>query len=276
MPEFSGPVRETRRPPFCFQTLDATAAIRARFDGVRRGTAIAIYATLTEVANEEGGASARESFEATRKRIAEMVGISVDTLDRYVRILEQIGLIAVERRTEGGAHLPNVWHLSDPPGRTDAARVAAPVRHIRARTLPEEERKPKKDPSGAPTRARSTQQYSQHLEATREPFAKPAVTAFTLAQALVAHFVDESTRLHSPPPRRVTGQIAARVGEMVGEGIDPRRIRAGIDLLLARGLNPQSLPSAVHEAGLPPPKPRVDRGRSAAEMLAAADRLEGR
>jgi hypothetical protein len=139
MPDSAGAVREARRPPFCFQTLDATAAIRERFDGVRRGTAIAIYATLTEVANEIGGADARESFEATRKRIAEMVGISVDTLDRYVRILEQIGLIAVERRTAGSVNLPNVWHLCDPPGRTGAATPGRTGAALRARAaLPEE------------------------------------------------------------------------------------------------------------------------------------------
>jgi hypothetical protein len=246
-----GAVRESR-PPFCYQTIDALRAIRERFDGPRVASALGVYTTLTEVANEVGGDAARESFEATRKRIAGMCGISIDTLDRYVKVFEEIGVIEVERRVEGSAHLPNVWRICAPPGRTDSARVTAPKRHIRAGSPPVEEKS--EEPSGGEL-----------------ALAAPKQGARALAQTLVAYFVDESRKLGSEPPRRVTGQVAARVGEMLGEGITPDRVRRGIDAMLLKRIDPRNLPSLVQEVSLPRrPQPRRDDGFNASEYLAGA------
>lgn len=141
MPQTADAVTDHRSPPFCYQTLDALAAIRAYFTGAKLATALAVYVTFTEVANAKGGAAARGGFKATRKEIAKLAGVSVDTLDRYAATFEEIGVIEVEREKVGEVNLPNRWALTDPstPGRTDAATLAAPVRHIRAGSLPVEE-----------------------------------------------------------------------------------------------------------------------------------------
>lgn len=115
-------IADDRRAPFCYQTHDALAAIRSRFTGGKRSTAIAVYVVLTETANALGGEEARNGFQASRTSIAREVGCSVDTLDRYVAVFVEIGLLAVERQRIEGANLPNRWRLLDaPPSRTHAA-----------------------------------------------------------------------------------------------------------------------------------------------------------
>lgn len=121
MPEPPDGVPDRRRPPFCYQTIDALAAIRATLAGSKLVSALGIYLVLTEVANAKGGAAARGGFRATRKEIAKSVGVSIDTLDRYVTLLEEAGVLRVEKRMVDGVNLPNVWALVDPPGRSDAA-----------------------------------------------------------------------------------------------------------------------------------------------------------
>lgn len=108
-------VRDGRRAPFCFQTHAALALIRENFTGAKRTTALAVYLSLTEAANRSGGAAARDGFLASRPDIAEAVGISVDTLDRYAADLVKAGLLEVERRRFEGVNLPNRWVLVDPP-----------------------------------------------------------------------------------------------------------------------------------------------------------------
>jgi hypothetical protein len=264
MPEVSGAVRDThRRPPFCYQTVATLAVVREAFTGQHRPLALAIYTTLTEVANEVGGEAARESFEATRKRIAELAGVSLQTLDRYVKRMEEFGLVEVERRQVGGVNLPNVWHLSDPPGSADHATPGSADHAPRARPgLSEEVKSEEKIPSGGEL-----------------ALAAPKQGARALSQTLVAYFVDESRKLGSDPPRRVTGQVAARVGEMLAEGITPDRIRRGIDALLLKRIDPRNLPALVQEASLRRrPMPRRDGSWSASEMLAdgIADQRAGR
>ncbi|MEE1810803.1 hypothetical protein [Streptomyces sp. BE133] len=50
------------------------------------------------------------------------------------------------------------------------------------------------------------------------------------------------------PPRDVLGQLGAQVRRLLGEGIDPAHIRAGLARHRAKGLHPSTLPSLVHEA----------------------------
>jgi hypothetical protein len=254
MPETASATQD-RRAPFCFQTIAALEVVREAFTGQHRPVALAIYTTLTEVANEVGGAHARESFEAARKRIANLAGVSLQTLDKYVKRMEEFGLVEVERRQVGAVNLPNVWHLSDPPGSADHATPGSADHAPRARPgLSEEVKSEEKIPSGGEL-----------------ALAAPKQGARALSQTLVAYFVDESRKLGSEPPRRVTGQVAARVGEMLGEGITPDRIRRGIDALLLKRIDPRNLPSLVQEASLPRrPQPRRDDGFNASEYLAGA------
>lgn len=151
-------MRDRRRHAFCYQTHEALDAIRASglFAASRLTTALAVYLVLTEAANRSGGAGAREEgFTATRPEIAELAGISVDTLDRYVADLAKVGLVEVERRREGTVNLPNRWVL---PERAPVPPVAAPVRpgggRVGAARSTEEKNTKKKEPTvpsgGAP------------------------------------------------------------------------------------------------------------------------------
>lgn len=115
-------VVDQRRQPFCYQTHAALDLIRASFEGSKRSVAIAIYVALTETANREGGAAARDGFQARRDVVAEHAGVSLATLDRYMPRFIEIGLVEVLKRKAGAFNLPNVWTLIDPqseaPGRT--------------------------------------------------------------------------------------------------------------------------------------------------------------
>lgn len=130
-------LRDVRRP-FCYQTHDALDAIRAHFTGPKRATAIGVYTALTEHANRNGGHPARGGFHAKRRDLADSIGLSLDSLDRYLKGLVDAGVLAIERRMDGNQNLPNLWVLVEvgvgapvpPGGRTHAARVAAPVRPI--------------------------------------------------------------------------------------------------------------------------------------------------
>lgn len=50
------------------------------------------------------------------------------------------------------------------------------------------------------------------------------------------------------PPKDVLGHLAREVRKLLGEGIDPAHIRAGLERHRAKGLHPSTLPSLVHEA----------------------------
>jgi len=135
-------VKDARRAPFCYQTLAAVNAIRARFPISRehptnreRTVAQAIYLALTFEANEQ---RRRDGFRASRKRIAELAGTSDRTLDRYVAIFEELGLLEVERQRErdGGMHLPNLWTLIEQTGSEAPSLPAKEPRHGGERASP--------------------------------------------------------------------------------------------------------------------------------------------
>ncbi|MHC0429515.1 hypothetical protein ACX6XY_04890 [Streptomyces sp. O3] len=50
------------------------------------------------------------------------------------------------------------------------------------------------------------------------------------------------------PPKDVLGHLAHEVRKLLGEGIAPAHIRAGLERHRAKGLHPSTLPSLVHEA----------------------------
>jgi hypothetical protein len=71
------------------------------------------------------------------------------------------------------------------------------------------------------------------------------------AQTLVAEWVDHC---QSRPPKQVVGQIAKLLGSMLGEGLPPLAVRAGLAawhqaaVADANGRHPSTLPSFVHAA----------------------------
>lgn len=137
------------RVPFCYQTLPALNALRVHYSTSKLASALGVYLCLTEAANEAGGQAARNGFSTGRKQIAEMAGVSVDTLDRYLSDFEKIGLIEVIReRAQHGGNLPNSYVLLDVPSRAGApipgrADAATPSRSDAAQDL--EEGKPSEE-----------------------------------------------------------------------------------------------------------------------------------
>ncbi|MBN1527964.1 MAG: hypothetical protein JW895_02825 [Thermoleophilaceae bacterium] len=75
-----------------------------------RTTALAVYAALTLTANER---RERTEFEASRQGLAAVGGTTDRTVDKYVAVFEELGILEVARRPRGGLHLPNLWTLVD-------------------------------------------------------------------------------------------------------------------------------------------------------------------
>ncbi|WP_369151524.1 hypothetical protein [Streptomyces sp. R17] len=65
------------------------------------------------------------------------------------------------------------------------------------------------------------------------------------ASELIAEYAAACTHR---PPKDVLGHLAREVRKLLGEGIAPAHIRAGLERHRAKGLHPSTLPSLVHEA----------------------------
>lgn len=96
--------------PFCYQTLDALAALREAFSGRELTTALAIYVGLTELANEKRHAGGRSGFKAEQKDVAAYSGASVRTISDYAPRLVAAGVLELED-DPGGAY---GWRLCEP------------------------------------------------------------------------------------------------------------------------------------------------------------------
>ncbi len=64
------------------------------------------------------------------------------------------------------------------------------------------------------------------------------------AQQLMAEYIAACAHR---PPKGVLGHLGREVHKLLGEGIAPAHIRAGLDRHRAKGLSPSLLPSLVHE-----------------------------
>jgi len=208
------------------------------------GQAKILYALILDVVQYQRA-------EPTMQDLGDLMGCGVKVVRGAMAELVAAGYATSRRRGQG---LPNQITLtipepqSDQNGQSGSSETADPSLLLKTSV--------KKDPSG-------------ELALAQEG-----------PSPLVAYFVDESTRLHSKPPRRVTGQVARLISEMLAEGVVPDRVRAGIDLLLLKRLHPSTLPSLVHEAGLPRrPQERRDDGMFSPEAMmadAVRDAREGR
>lgn len=116
-------VRDSRRAPFCWQSVPALKAIRAGWNPAEgkpsKAHGLGVYRALTEIANESRARTAfngeSEGFEATRRDVAHRAGeLSPQTVDRAVRELERLGLLRVERRRAGEVNLPSLYVLVEP------------------------------------------------------------------------------------------------------------------------------------------------------------------
>ena len=90
--------------------------------------AVYIYMAFAELRNMQRDGGPEHSFVMSRGNIARPLGISRDTLDRYVKKFVDLGLVEVKRTRDGKLNRPNRWTLLLPSegGRTAAAtRTAA-------------------------------------------------------------------------------------------------------------------------------------------------------
>ncbi len=119
-----------------------------------------------------------------------------------------------------------------------------------------------------------SEQYKIKSKGAQEIAVRQTEVEPITSQHLVAYFVDTSKSLGGDdPPRRVTGHIARLCGELLSEGVDPKNVRAGIDLLLEKRLHPSTLPSLVHEASLPRGKAGRQGRVTPSDILARAQEL---
>jgi hypothetical protein len=91
-------------------------------------------------------------------------------------------------------------------------------------------------------------------------------------QELVAHYVDTARDTGVDPPKRVVGQVASEIGNLLREGQPPERIQRALQLLVERRLNPSTLPSLILEAGAGPARrKRIEEERQGANLSGAVD-----
>lgn len=163
VPDDARVIVDDRQDGWCYQTVPALAMIRAAFTGTRRTTALALYLTLTDVANVKGGSKARGGFDATRAEIAEEAGVSLDTFDRYMKEFVRVGVLEVRRHRIGKVNLPNTWALCTPPRADFAATPSRTERAPHARlSLDLEEEKSKEVEANASTVGNRTGAPSLH------------------------------------------------------------------------------------------------------------------
>ncbi|MFB7637149.1 hypothetical protein ACFC0M_40275 [Streptomyces sp. NPDC056149] len=65
------------------------------------------------------------------------------------------------------------------------------------------------------------------------------------AKQLIGEFVGSCAHR---PPEKLLGHLGREVNQLLGEGIAPDHVRAGLERLRAKGLSPSVLPSLVNEA----------------------------
>jgi hypothetical protein len=74
--------------------------------------------------------------------------------------------------------------------------------------------------------------------------AAPAEPATVSAQTIVGEWLQ---RVNKRPPGAVVGQTSKQIKSLLGEGIDPDDIRAGLARWMAKGSAPSAIPSFVNE-----------------------------
>lgn len=85
-------VEDGRRQPWCWQEKPILKYIRKSFEKGEIATATAIYVALTEIASNRQ----TDAFNTKRATVAEMVGRSANSVDRYLSRFQELGLLEKE------------------------------------------------------------------------------------------------------------------------------------------------------------------------------------
>lgn len=116
---------------------------------------------------------------------------------------------------------------------------------IEVRTLPKRRtpRSAQADAQVRATRARSLPE--KNVKGTSETVSDGNAPDGATAQELVAFYVDESRRKGADPLKPVVGQIARGVKSALDEGCTDDEIRAGLKVVISKGLHPSALASCI-------------------------------
>lgn len=219
--------------------------------------AVVLYARLARFADSDGRAV------PGRQLLAELLDCSRDSVDRAIAELVDVGAIEKRaRRDDAGDPTSNEYLIRRsipegvaarlrPPSRTPAATGSRTGAALTRATLNES--------SDANASAHGGDLI--RLPGGTDPDAElSSEVTEDGAQALVGGYVDALKAIGAPAPKRLVGQVARQVGELVKEGLTSDVIRKALELLVERRLNPASLPSLVPEAAAGPRRPpRVPR-----------------
>jgi hypothetical protein len=180
--------------------------------------------------------------------LEERVGVSERHLRRCVAAAIAAGELDRRETTDGTTVYRLVLEGLETP---DGARLErrglrltepfAPDTHVRKR------RTRMSAPADAHVRPRARQEKLQ-------PSVQPSGSASggsapngATAQDLVAFYVDETRRQGAEPLKRLIGHVGREVKQLLEEGVPADEVRAGLRVVVSKGLHPSALASCVNE-----------------------------
>jgi hypothetical protein len=99
--EASHPRSRTPEPPYCWQSKTARRHIREKMNGHESTSSLlSLYDAMTEEASNQGS----EVFKAGQPYLGELSGLSAKSVQRLERLLEEFGVIQIERPKLRGHH----------------------------------------------------------------------------------------------------------------------------------------------------------------------------
>lgn len=102
-------------PAFVAISVATLERLEARADRRTRLGTLGLYTVLLELCNEQRGTQGGARAEATRRALADRVGVAVRSLDAYASELVSAELLEITRRAlENRSHRPNLWELHEP------------------------------------------------------------------------------------------------------------------------------------------------------------------
>jgi hypothetical protein len=99
-------VADERRPPFLWIENAAYDAIVNGTDSTTRALSISVYTTLARAASAARDGTHAEGFKATRGQLANAAGASVRTVDKYLDVLVECGVLEVTPGERVGQRQP--------------------------------------------------------------------------------------------------------------------------------------------------------------------------